>query len=63
MDLGISGRWALVGGASKGLGYGCASALALEGVNVIMVSRGREALEASATKLRALCADSITARG
>ena len=63
MDLGISGRWALVGGASKGLGYGCASALALEGVNVIMVSRGREALEASATKLRALCADSIRAGG
>lgn len=59
MDMGIAGRWALVGGASKGLGHGCAAALALEGVNVVMVSRGREALEASAMKLRALCADSI----
>jgi 3-oxoacyl-[acyl-carrier protein] reductase len=63
MDLGIAGRWALVGGASKGLGLGCATALAQEGVNVIMVSRGLEALAASATKLRALCADSIRARG
>jgi 3-oxoacyl-[acyl-carrier protein] reductase len=61
MDLGIAGRWALVGGASKGLGLGCASALAAEGVNVVMVSRGHDALEASATKLRALCADSIAA--
>ncbi len=63
MDLGIAGRWALVGGASKGLGYGCASALALEGVNVVMVSRGPEALTASATKLRALCAESARAGG
>jgi 3-oxoacyl-[acyl-carrier protein] reductase len=63
MDLGITGRWALVGGASKGLGYGCASALALEGVNVVMVSRGPEALTASATKLRALCAESARASG
>jgi 3-oxoacyl-[acyl-carrier protein] reductase len=51
MDLGIAGRWALVGGASKGLGLGCAQALAAEGVNVVMVARGREALEASASQL------------
>jgi 3-oxoacyl-[acyl-carrier protein] reductase len=56
MDLGIAGRWALVGGASKGLGWGCARALALEGVNVVMVSRGLDALEAAATQLRAECA-------
>ena len=54
MDLGIKGKWALVGGASKGLGLGCATALAQAGVNVVMVSRGAEALEASAAKLRAL---------
>jgi 3-oxoacyl-[acyl-carrier protein] reductase len=63
MDLGITGRWALVGGASKGLGHGCAAALALEGVNVVMVARGREALEASATQLIALCAQSTMASG
>ncbi|TAG26933.1 MAG: SDR family oxidoreductase [Burkholderiales bacterium] len=61
MDMGIAGRWALVGGASKGLGFGCAAALAMEGVNVVMVSRGREVLEASAIKIRALCADSMPA--
>ena len=54
MDLGIKGKWALVGGASKGLGLGCATALAQAGVHVVMVSRGAEALEASAAKLRAL---------
>ena len=54
MDLGIKGKWALVGGASKGLGLGCATALAQAGVHVVMVSRGAEALEASAAKLRSL---------
>ncbi len=55
MDLGISGRWALVGGASKGLGLGCARALAAEGVNVVMVARGAEALNAAAAALQAEC--------
>src|SRR5574343_343261 len=53
MDLGIAGKWALVGGASKGLGWGCARALALEGVNVVMVARGAEVLQASVDKLKA----------
>ncbi len=53
MDLGIAGKWALVGGASKGLGWGCARALALEGVNVVMVARGAEVLQASVAKLKA----------
>jgi len=53
MDFGIKGKWALVCGASKGLGLGCAQALAGEGVHVVMVARGREALEASASALRA----------
>jgi len=52
MELGIAGKWALVGGASKGLGLGCAQALACEGVNVVMVARGAEALEAAAHDLR-----------
>ena len=53
MDFGIKGKWALVCGASKGLGLGCAQALAGEGVNLVMVARGREALEASAVGIRA----------
>ena len=52
MDLGIKGKWALVGGASKGLGLGCARALAHEGVHVVMVARGAEALQASAQALQ-----------
>ena len=53
MDLGIKGKWALVGGASKGLGLGCASALAREDVNVVMVARGAQALTQAADTLRA----------
>ena len=44
MDLGIKGKWALICGASKGLGLGCAQALSREGANVLMVARGAEAL-------------------
>lgn len=54
MDMGIEGRWALVCAASKGLGRGCAQALASEGVNLVVTARGRDALEATAASLRAL---------
>ena len=54
MDLGIQGKWALVCAASKGLGKGCASALAQEGVNVVITARGDEALQATAAELRRL---------
>ncbi len=53
MELGIAGKWALVCGASKGLGFGCAQALVREGVHVVMVARGAEALEAAVAKLLA----------
>lgn len=52
MDLGIAGKWALVCGASKGLGFGCAHALVREGVNVLIVARGAEALQAAADQLK-----------
>lgn len=54
MDLGIKGKWALVCGASKGLGLGCAQALAAEGVNLVVVARTGAALEAAAQGLRAI---------
>ncbi|MFT4249273.1 MAG: SDR family oxidoreductase [Pseudomonas sp.] len=54
MDLGIAGRWALVCGASKGLGLGCARALAAEGVELVIVARHAADLERAATELRAL---------
>ena len=53
MDLGINGKTALIGGASKGLGFGCALALVREGVNVVIVARGQEALAAAEQKLLA----------
>ena len=53
MDLGIAGRWALVCAGSKGLGKGCAMALAAEGVNIVVTARGEAALEATAAVLRA----------
>jgi len=54
MDLGLKGKWALVCAASKGLGKGCAVALVKEGCRVVITARGAEALEATATELRAL---------
>lgn len=52
MDLGIAGKHALVCASSKGLGLGCAEALAAAGVNLVMNARGSEALEAAAARLR-----------
>lgn len=72
MNFGIEGRWALVCGASKGLGFGCARALAREGVQVLMVSRTPADIEAAAQSLReeikgahvvALAADITTEQG
>lgn len=52
MDLGLQGKWALVCAASKGLGKGCAQALAAEGVNVVITARGLDALHETAAELR-----------
>lgn len=52
MDLGIKGKTALVCGASKGLGRGCAEALAADGVNLVLVARSAEALERTADEIR-----------
>ena len=52
MDLGLKGKTALVCAASKGLGKGCAEALAAEGVNLVITARGAEALEATAAEIR-----------
>ena len=61
MDLGIRGRTALVCAASKGLGKGCAMALAREGVNLVITARGREALEAAAAEIRSRFNVQVTA--
>jgi 3-oxoacyl-[acyl-carrier protein] reductase len=52
MDLGIRGRRAIVGGASKGLGRACARALAAEGATVAIVARTESELAKTAEELR-----------
>src|SRR5207253_4993292 len=54
MELGLSGRVALVTGASKGIGRGIAAALAAEGAKVAVSSRSREGIDAAASEIGAL---------
>ncbi len=53
MDLGLSGRKAIICASSKGLGKGCALALAQEGVDVTLNARNLPELEATAAEIRA----------
>jgi 3-oxoacyl-[acyl-carrier protein] reductase len=52
MDLGLKGKVAIVGGASKGLGRACAEVLAEEGVRVAVCSRTQAELERTAKEIR-----------
>ena len=54
MELGLSGRTAIVCGASSGMGLAIAEALAAEGANVAMFARRRELLQLEAERLGAL---------
>ena len=51
MDLGISGRRALITGGSLGIGKATAAELAAEGVDVAIVARDRDRLDAAAQEL------------
>src|SRR5436190_18322799 len=51
MDLGLSGRTAIVGGASSGLGLATAESLAEEGARVVMFARRRDVLEREAERI------------
>jgi 3-oxoacyl-[acyl-carrier protein] reductase len=59
MDFGIAGRRALVCGASAGLGFACAEALAKEGVELVMAARTEAPLQKAAATLRALSKASV----
>ncbi|MBT3767141.1 MAG: SDR family oxidoreductase [Rhodospirillaceae bacterium] len=61
MDLGLSGKSALVCAASKGLGRGCAISLSREGVDVTIVARTAETLEATAEDIRKETGGNVTA--
>lgn len=70
MNLHIEGKQAVVCGASKGLGFGCAQALVAEGARVTLVARNEETLRQAAAELKAqgcevsyVCADVTTEMG
>ena len=71
LDFGLTGKKAIVCASSKGLGLGCARALAKVGVDLVMCARTEEVLEASAQQVRdetgvdvkAVACDITTAEG
>ena len=71
MDFGITGRWAIVAGSTRGLGRSCAASLAQEGANLVINSRDHAGCEEAAAALRqsygvevrAVAADVATASG
>jgi 3-oxoacyl-[acyl-carrier protein] reductase len=51
MNLGLNGKVAMVGGASRGLGYAVARALAAEGAQISIASRSRDSIEAAGARI------------
>jgi 3-oxoacyl-[acyl-carrier protein] reductase len=54
VDLGLTGRTAIVCGASAGIGLGIAEALAADGANVVMFARRHDVLEREAARVGGL---------
>lgn len=52
MDLGITGRWAVLLGSTRGLGRACAESVCREGVNVVVNGRDADGVERAVTELR-----------
>jgi 3-oxoacyl-[acyl-carrier protein] reductase len=61
MDLGIAGRKAIICASSRGLGKGCARALAEAGCEVVVNGRNAKTLEATAAELANLTGAKVTA--
>jgi 3-oxoacyl-[acyl-carrier protein] reductase len=61
MDTGLTGKHAIVCGASKGLGRACAMALAREGAHVTITARTAGPLEQTAAEIRAATGVTVTA--
>jgi NAD(P)-dependent dehydrogenase (short-subunit alcohol dehydrogenase family) len=51
MDLNLAGRTAVISGGSMGIGKAIASGLAAEGVNLVLLARGQEALDETASEI------------
>ena len=60
MDLGLLGRLAVITGASKGIGAGCAERLAAEGCDLVLASRSQAELDTLADRLRAVHGVAVT---
>lgn len=60
MDLGLKGRKAIVCASSRGLGKGCATALAEAGVSLVLNGRDKSALEATAAEIGEATGVSVT---
>ena len=54
MDLGIKGRWAILSGSSRGLGWACAQSIAREGVNVVVNGRTSADVDKAVAQLTSL---------
>ena len=52
MELGLKGRTAVISGGSKGIGKAIAKGLAAEGVNIVLLARGKEALDQAAEEIK-----------
>lgn len=63
MDLGLTGKVAVVTGGSRGLGFGAAQALIAEGAHVVVCARGVEQLDRAVEQLRATAANGARAEG
>lgn len=61
MDLGISGKTAIICASSKGLGKGCAMALAQAGCAIVINGRTEETLQLTATEIREATGATVTA--
>lgn len=61
MDLGLSGRKAIVCASSRGLGQACAYALAREGADVVINGRSEENLGLAVDHIRSVARGSVTA--
>jgi len=63
MDLGLTGKVAVITGGSRGLGFGAAHALIAEGAHVVVCARGAEQLQRAVEQLRASAANDARAEG
>ena len=61
MDLGLTGKVALITAASKGIGKACATSLAAEGAHIVIASRNPEVLEQTAQEIRHISNSTVSA--